>query len=331
MIEAETKTADLIASAAEATAGTVRSEAVATRQMIASPVTEAAADIGVIGLAVMGENLILNMASRGYTVAAFNRTASRVDEFVAGRARGLTILGADDLPTFISLLKSPRKVMLMVKAGPPVDAFIDMLAPLLERGDIIIDGGNTHFPDTVRRERALAEHGILFVGAGVSGGEEGALTGPSIMPGGNPAAWPALKPIFQGIAAQVNGQPCCDWVGEGGAGHFVKMVHNGIEYADMQMIAEAHSLLSDVLGLSAPEIGAIFEEWNRGELDSYLIEITAEILQKTDDETGQPMVDVILDTAGQKGRASGPRSRRWTWVHRPIPLPRPCLPVSSAR
>ncbi|WP_081995049.1 decarboxylating NADP(+)-dependent phosphogluconate dehydrogenase [Deinococcus radiopugnans] len=308
MTEAETKTADLIASAAESTAGTVRSEAVATRQLIASPVTEAAADIGVIGLAVMGENLILNMASRGYTVAAFNRTASRVDEFVAGRARGLTILGADDLPTFISLLKSPRKVMLMVKAGPPVDAFIDMLAPLLERGDIIIDGGNTHFPDTVRRERALAEHGILFVGAGVSGGEEGALTGPSIMPGGNPAAWPALKPIFQGIAAQVNGQPCCDWVGEGGAGHFVKMVHNGIEYADMQMIAEAYSLLSGVLGLSAPEIGAIFEEWNRGELDSYLIEITAEILQKTDDDTGQPMVDVILDTAGQKGTG------KWTSV-----------------
>ncbi|WP_370519824.1 decarboxylating NADP(+)-dependent phosphogluconate dehydrogenase [Deinococcus sp. AJ005] len=256
----------------------------------------------------MGENLILNMASKGFTVAAFNRTTSKVDDFVTGRAKGLTILGADDLPTFVSLLKSPRKVMLMVKAGPAVDAFIDMLAPLLDEGDIIIDGGNTHFPDTVRREKALAEKNILFVGAGVSGGEEGALTGPSIMPGGNAAAWPALKPIFQKIAAQVDGQPCCDWVGEGGAGHFVKMVHNGIEYADMQMIAEAYSLLSGVLGLSAPEIGAILEDWNRGELDSYLIEITAEILKKTDDDTGQPMVDVILDTAGQKGTG------KWTSV-----------------
>ncbi|QFP78362.1 decarboxylating NADP(+)-dependent phosphogluconate dehydrogenase [Deinococcus sp. AJ005] len=286
----------------------VRSEAVAGQQLIVSPVTQATADIGVIGLAVMGENLILNMASKGFTVAAFNRTTSKVDDFVTGRAKGLTILGADDLPTFVSLLKSPRKVMLMVKAGPAVDAFIDMLAPLLDEGDIIIDGGNTHFPDTVRREKALAEKNILFVGAGVSGGEEGALTGPSIMPGGNAAAWPALKPIFQKIAAQVDGQPCCDWVGEGGAGHFVKMVHNGIEYADMQMIAEAYSLLSGVLGLSAPEIGAILEDWNRGELDSYLIEITAEILKKTDDDTGQPMVDVILDTAGQKGTG------KWTSV-----------------
>ncbi|CAM4104069.1 decarboxylating NADP(+)-dependent phosphogluconate dehydrogenase [Deinococcus marmoris] len=307
----EAETAKLTATAAETQAETVRSEAVATgatQQLIVSPVTEAAADIGVIGLAVMGENLILNMASRGYTVAAFNRTTSKVDDFVAGRARGLSILGADDLPTFVSLLKPPRKIMLMVKAGPAVDAFIDMLSPLLDRGDIIIDGGNTHFPDTVRREKALAEQGILFVGAGVSGGEEGALTGPSIMPGGSSAAWPALKPIFQGIAAQVNGQPCCDWVGDGGAGHFVKMVHNGIEYADMQMIAEAYSLLSGVLGLSAPEIGAIFEDWNRGELDSYLIEITAEILKKTCGDTGQPMVDVILDTAGQKGTG------KWTSV-----------------
>ena len=277
-------------------------------QRFTAPVTEAQADIGLIGLAVMGENLILNLASKGFTVAVFNRTTSKVDEFVAGRARGLTILGADDLPTFVSLLKPPRKVMLMVKAGAAVDAFIDMLSPLLGEGDIIIDGGNTHFPDTVRREKALADKGLLFVGAGVSGGEEGALTGPSIMPGGNPAAWPALKPIFQNIAAQVGGEPCCDWVGEGGAGHFVKMVHNGIEYADMQMISEAYSLLSGVLGMSAPEIGKVFEEWNTGELDSYLIEITAAILQKTDDETGQPMVDVILDTAGQKGTG------KWTSV-----------------
>ncbi|CAM3173873.1 decarboxylating NADP(+)-dependent phosphogluconate dehydrogenase [Deinococcus saxicola] len=308
MTESDPRTADLPAAVTDDQTGTVRSEAVTTPQLIVSPVTEAAADIGVIGLAVMGENLILNMASRGLTVAAFNRTISKVDDFVAGRAQGLSILGADDLPTFVSLLKSPRKVMLMVKAGPAVDAFIDMLSPLLDSGDIIIDGGNTHFPDTVRREKALAEQDILFVGAGVSGGEEGALTGPSIMPGGNPDAWPALKPIFQDIAAQVGGQPCCDWVGEGGAGHFVKMVHNGIEYADMQMIAEAYSLLSGVLGLSAPEIGAIFEDWNKGELDSYLTQITAEILKKTCGDTGQPMVDVILDTAGQKGTG------KWTSV-----------------
>ncbi|AWN23576.1 phosphogluconate dehydrogenase (NADP(+)-dependent, decarboxylating) [Deinococcus irradiatisoli] len=294
--------------AAQTQADSVHSSAVGGSQLIVAPVTEAQADIGVIGLAVMGENLILNMASKGFTVAAFNRTTSKVDDFVTGRAKGHTILGADDLPTFVSLLKKPRKVMLMVKAGPAVDAFIEMLAPLLDEGDIIIDGGNTHFPDTVRREKALSEQGLLFVGAGVSGGEEGALTGPSIMPGGNPAAWPALKPIFQTIAAQVHGQPCCDWVGDGGAGHFVKMVHNGIEYADMQMISEAYSLLSGVLHLSASEIGMIFEEWNKGELDSYLIEITAEILHKTDDETGKPMVDVILDTAGQKGTG------KWTSV-----------------
>ena len=289
-------------------ADAVHSEAVDGTQLIYAPVTEATADIGVIGLAVMGENLILNMASKGFTVAAFNRTTSKVDDFVTGRAKGQKILGADDLPTFVSLLKKPRKVMLMVKAGPAVDAFIEMLAPLLEEGDIIIDGGNTHFPDTVRREKALSEKGLLFVGAGVSGGEEGALHGPSIMPGGNAGAWPELKPIFQNIAAQVNGQPCCDWVGEGGAGHFVKMVHNGIEYADMQMISEAYSLLSGALGLSAPQIGEIFDDWNKGELDSYLIEITAEILRKTDDETGKPMVDVILDTAGQKGTG------KWTSV-----------------
>ncbi len=264
-------------------------------------------DIGVVGLAVMGENLILNMASKGFRVSAFNRTVSKVTDFVEGRARGQGLLGggvvgAYDLPQLVSQLKKPRKVMLMVKAGPAVDSFIEALIPLLEPGDIIIDGGNTHYPDTVRREAALREQGLYFIGTGVSGGEEGALTGPSIMPGGSPEAWEAVKPIFQGIAAKVaDGTPCCDWVGEGGAGHFVKMVHNGIEYADMQMIAEAYSLLRGELGLESAAIGRIFEEWNRGELDSYLIEITADILSKVDDETGQPLVDLILDTAGQKG------------------------------
>ncbi|MFC4452797.1 decarboxylating NADP(+)-dependent phosphogluconate dehydrogenase [Deinococcus sonorensis] len=269
----------------------------------------ATADIGVIGLAVMGENLILNMASKGFTVAAFNRTTSKVTEFVEGRAMGHTILGAYDLPEFVGLLKRPRKVMLMVKAGAAVDTFIDMLVPLLEPGDIIIDGGNTYYPDTVRREAAMREKGLYFIGTGVSGGEEGALTGPSIMPGGSREAWPAVQPIFQGIAARVaDGTPCCDWVGDGGAGHFVKMVHNGIEYADMQMIAEAYSLLRGTLGLTPQEIGAVFTEWNRGELNSYLIEITADILTKLDEETGQPLVEMILDTAGQKGTG------KWTSV-----------------
>ncbi len=264
-------------------------------------------DIGVVGLAVMGENLILNMASKGFTVSAFNRTVSKVTDFVEGRAKGQGLLGggivgAYDLPQLVSQLKKPRKVMLMVKAGPAVDSFIEALIPLLEPGDIIIDGGNTHYPDTVRREKTLREKGLYFIGTGVSGGEEGALTGPSIMPGGSPEAWEAVKPIFQGIAARVaDGTPCCDWVGSGGAGHFVKMVHNGIEYADMQMIAEAYSLLRGELGLEPAAIGRIFEDWNRGELDSYLIEITADILSKVDEQTGQPLVDLILDTAGQKG------------------------------
>ena len=259
-------------------------------------------DIGVVGLAVMGENLILNMASKGFTVSAFNRTVSKVTDFVEGRAKGQSIVGAYDLPQLVSQLSKPRKVMLMVKAGPAVDSFIEALIPLLEPGDIIIDGGNTHYPDTVRREKTLREKGLYFIGTGVSGGEEGALTGPSIMPGGSPEAWEAVKPIFQGIAARVaDGTPCCDWVGSGGAGHFVKMVHNGIEYADMQMIAEAYSLLRGELGLEPAAIGKIFEDWNRGELDSYLIEITADILSKVDEQTGQPLVDLILDTAGQKG------------------------------
>ena len=276
--------------------------------------SEGQSDIGVIGLAVMGENLILNMASRGFVVSAFNRTTSKVTDFLEGRARGQgqhggRVVGAHDLRELVSQLKVPRKVMLMVKAGTAVDAFIDMLSPLLEPGDIIIDGGNTYYPDTVRRGTALREKGLHFIGTGVSGGEEGALTGPSIMPGGSPEAWPAVKPIFQGIAARVaDGTPCCDWVGEGGAGHFVKMVHNGIEYADMQMIAESYSLLAGTLGLAPAQIGKIFEEWNRGELDSYLIEITADILSKVDEETGQPLVDLILDTAGQKGTG------KWTSV-----------------
>ncbi|THF87086.1 decarboxylating NADP(+)-dependent phosphogluconate dehydrogenase [Deinococcus sp. KSM4-11] len=275
----------------------------------ADPTALPQADIGVIGLAVMGENLILNMANHGFTVAAFNRTVSKVSHFTEGRARGLSIIGANTLEELVGLLRRPRKVMLMVKAGRPVEEFIEHLRPLLEPGDILIDGGNSHPSDTQRRMQDLAKDGLLYVGTGVSGGEEGALTGPSIMPGGSPAAWPEIRPIFQAIAAKVaDGTPCCDWVGEGGAGHFVKTVHNGIEYADMQMIAEAYHLLRDVGGLSAPEAADVFREWNAGELDSYLIEITADILGKTDDVTGQPLVDVILDTAGQKGTG------KWTSV-----------------
>ncbi len=266
-------------------------------------------DIGLIGLAVMGENLILNMASKGFTVSAFNRTIEKVKDFTEGRAKGKSIVGAYSLPEFVGQLKRPRKIMLMVKAGSPVDSSIAQLVPLLEPGDIIIDGGNSHYADTNRRTKELSEKGILFVGTGVSGGEEGALHGPSIMPGGNPAAWEHVKPIFQGIAAKVaDGSPCCDWVGQDGAGHFVKMVHNGIEYGDMQMIAEAYSLLRQVAGMSNAEIAAIFSEWNKGELDSYLIEITADILSKKDPETGRDMVDVILDAAGQKGTG------KWTSV-----------------
>ena len=260
------------------------------------------ADIGVIGLAVMGENLVLNMASKGFTVAAFNRTVQKVTDFKASRGSSEAILGATNLQEFVASLKSPRKIMLMVKAGKPVDDSIAQLEPLLSPGDIIIDGGNSFFEDTIRRTFDLEAKGFLFVGTGVSGGEEGALLGPSIMPGGSPKAWEYVKPIFQGIAAKVaDGSPCCDWVGSDGAGHFVKMVHNGIEYGDMQMIAEAYSLLREIAGLSNAEIAAVFSEWNQGELDSYLIEITAEILTKKDDQTGQDLVDIILDTAGQKG------------------------------
>ena len=258
-------------------------------------------DIGLVGLAVMGENLILNMESRGFTVACYNRTASKVDAFVQGRARGKKIIGCATLEDFCRALRRPRKVMLMIKAGAAVDAQIEALLPHLEAGDVIIDGGNSLFSDSRRRAEALAARGLLFVGAGVSGGEEGALTGPSIMPGGHEQAWPLLRPIFQAIAARVDDTPCCEWIGADGAGHFVKMVHNGIEYGDMQMIAEAYALLRGALDLSADELSAVFHEWNSGELDSYLVEITADILAKKDDETGRPLLDLILDTAGQKG------------------------------
>ncbi len=271
--------------------------------------SEPTADIGLIGLAVMGENLILNIESKGYTVACFNRTTSKVDDFVNGRGKGKKIIGCHNIADLTAVLKKPRRVMLMVKAGQPVDDFIEQLLPHLDPGDIIIDGGNTHFPDTTRRTRYLASKGILFIGTGVSGGEEGALKGPAIMPGGNPEAWPHVQPIFQAIAAKVDdGTPCCQWIGPEGAGHFVKMTHNGIEYGDMQLIGEAYHIMSQILGMTPQEMHAVFAEWNRGDLDSYLIQITSDILAKTDPETGKPMVDVILDTAGQKGTG------KWTSV-----------------
>ncbi len=264
--------------------------------------TAAPADIGLIGLAVMGENLVLNMESHGFTVAVYNRTHSRVENFLAGRARGKRILGCHSVKDFVAALKRPRKVMMMVKAGPAVDQVIDEVAPLLEPGDILIDGGNTHYPDTTRRTRSLKERGLLFIGTGVSGGEEGALLGPSIMPGGDPAAWPHLRPIFQAIAAKApDGSPCCDWVGTEGAGHYVKMVHNGIEYGDMQLIGEAYHLLNRLAGLDAAALHDVFARWNKGHLDSYLIEITRDIFGYRDPESGKPLVDLILDAAGQKG------------------------------
>ncbi len=266
------------------------------------------ADIGLVGLAVMGENLVLNMESRGFTVAVFNRTVEKVDNFLKGRAKGKKIIGAHSIPDLVKSLKAPRKVMLMVKAGKPVDEFIEQIIPHLEKGDIIIDGGNSHFPDTIRRTKYLESKGLFYIGTGVSGGEEGALHGPSIMPGGSPAAWPHVKPIFQSIAAKVSdGTPCCDWVGENGAGHFVKMVHNGIEYGDMQLICEVYQVMKELLGMSATDMHKVFDEWNRGELDSYLIEITRDILAFKDTD-GQPLVDKILDTAGQKGTG------KWTSV-----------------
>lgn len=258
------------------------------------------ADIGLIGLAVMGKNLVLNMDDHGYKVAVYNRTTTVVDEFLAGVARNTDVIGTHSLEELVDNLVSPRIVMLMIKAGEAVDQTIDKLAPLLSAGDIIVDGGNSLFTDTTRRTLALKEKNILFVGAGISGGEEGARRGPAIMPGGNRDAWPAIKPIFQAISAQVDGQPCCEWVGDNGAGHYVKMVHNGIEYGDMQLIGEAYHLLSEGLNLSANEMRSIFAGWNQGPLNSYLIEITAAILARKDND-GQPMLNKILDVAGQKG------------------------------
>ena len=280
---------------------------------------DATCDIGLIGLAVMGQNLVLNMNDHGFKVAVFNRTVSKVDDFLANEAKGTQVVGAHSLQEFVSLLKRPRRVMLMVKAGDVVDQNIEHLLPLLEPGDILIDGGNSLFTDSNRRTKELAAKGILFIGTGVSGGEEGARFGPSIMPGGNPAAWPAVKPIFQAIAAKVDssgkattsdgqGTPCCDWVGDAGAGHYVKMVHNGIEYGDMQLICEAYDLLRHTLNATPDELSAIFTGWNQGELDSYLIEISAQIFAKKD-EDGSPIVDKILDTAGQKGTG------KWTAIN----------------
>ncbi|WP_129595615.1 decarboxylating NADP(+)-dependent phosphogluconate dehydrogenase [Seramator thermalis] len=259
------------------------------------------ADIGLIGLAVMGENLVLNMESKGFTVAVFNRTVDKVDAFINGRGKGKNFIGAHSLQELVASLERPRKVMMLVKAGQPVDNFIEQLIPLLEPGDIIIDGGNSHFPDTIRRTKYVESKGLLYIGTGVSGGEEGALKGPSMMPGGSPAAWPYVKDIFQSISAKVeDGTPCCDWVGEDGAGHFVKMVHNGIEYGDMQIINEAYHLMKDLLGMTDDEQHEVFKKWNEGKLNSYLIEITRDILAFKD-EDGNPLVEKILDKAGQKG------------------------------
>jgi 6-phosphogluconate dehydrogenase len=268
----------------------------------------AKADIGLIGLAVMGENLILNMESKGFTVACFNRTVSKVDDFINGRAKSKNIIGCHSIEELCANLKTPRRVMLMVKAGQAVDDFIELLLPRLEDGDIIIDGGNSHFPDTIRRTAYVESKGKLYIGTGVSGGEEGALTGPSIMPGGSPKAWPHVKPIFQKIAAKTSdGEPCCDWVGENGAGHFVKMVHNGIEYGDMQMICETYQMMKEGVCMTNNEMHEAFADWNKGELNSYLIEITRDILAYKD-EQGSEVIDLILDTAGQKGTG------KWTAI-----------------
>lgn len=271
--------------------------------------TEANADIGLIGLAVMGQNLVLNMNDHGYKVAVFNRTVSKVDDFLAGPAKGTHVQGSHSLKEFFQMLKRPRKVMFMVKAGAPVDELIQECLPFLEKGDIVIDGGNSHYPDTERRVQELKEKGILFIGTGISGGEEGARHGPSIMPGGNPDAWPEIKPIFQAISAKAkeDGRPCCEWIGDGGAGHYVKMVHNGIEYGDMQLISEAYFLLRKILSCSFEEMHSIFNEWNKGVLNSFLIEITSQIFTHRDTD-GKPLLDKILDVAGQKGTG------KWTGI-----------------
>jgi len=268
---------------------------------------EPVADIALIGLAVMGQNIILNMNDHGFVVCAFNRTVQKVDDFLSNEAKGTNVVGATSMEDMVAKLKKPRRVMLLVKAGSAVDAFIDKLVPLLEEGDIIIDGGNSEYQDTARRCKSLAEKGLLYVGSGVSGGEEGARYGPSMMPGGNPNAWPHIKPIFQAICAKSGTDPCCDWVGEGGSGHYVKMVHNGIEYGDMQLICEAYNLLKDCLGLSHDRMSEIFNEWNKGELDSFLMEISANIMAFKDTD-GSPLVEKIRDSAGQKGTG------KWTAI-----------------
>ncbi len=258
-------------------------------------------DFGLIGLAVMGQNLALNIESKGFSVAVYNRTTARTQEFMAERAAGKNFVGPEKLEDFVASLARPRKIMLMVKAGQPVDDFINQLLPLLDKGDLIIDGGNSHFPDTIRRNKMLAEKDILYIGTGVSGGEEGALHGPSIMPGGQREAYGLVEPILTKIAAHVDGEPCCTYIGPDGAGHYVKMVHNGIEYGDMQLIAEAYYIMKNGLNLTAQQLHRIFAEWNEGELNSYLIEITRDIFTRKDEATGQPLVEMILDKAGQKG------------------------------
>lgn len=282
----------------------------------------AQADIGLIGLAVMGQNLVLNMNDHGFTVAVFNRTTSKVDEFLEGPAKGTKVIGTHSLEEFIKTLKRPRRIMLMVKAGEAVDSFIQQCLPFLEAGDILIDGGNSLYTDSNRRTQDLAKKGILYIGTGISGGEEGARHGPSIMPGGNPKAWPHVKDIFQGISAKADGEPCCDWVGDDGAGHYVKMVHNGIEYGDMQLISEAYYFLRQALGCSSEELHDIFTTWNKGDLDSYLIEITAEIFD-TKDTDGKLLLDKILDVAGQKGTG------KWT-VTNALDLGMPLTLISEA-
>ncbi|TRY61095.1 hypothetical protein TCAL_03668 [Tigriopus californicus] len=268
---------------------------------------EPVADIALIGLAVMGQNIILNMNDHGFVVCAYNRTQEKVKEFLETGAKGTKVVGATSVEDMVGKLKKPRRVMMLVKAGDPVDAFIKQVVPFLEKGDIIIDGGNSEYLDTIRRVKELSEKGILFVGSGVSGGEEGARYGPSMMPGGNPEAWPHVKDIFQSICAKSNGEPCCDWVGEGGSGHFVKMVHNGIEYGDMQLICEAYNIMKDVLGMNHDEMSEVLNEWNKGELDSFLVEISANILAYKDKD-GQPLVEKIRDSAGQKGTG------KWTAI-----------------
>jgi 6-phosphogluconate dehydrogenase len=266
------------------------------------------ADIGLIGLAVMGENLVLNMENKGYTVAVFNRSVEKVEKFIHGRGAGKNFIGATSMEELVAAIERPRKVMMLIKAGKPVDEMIEQLVPLLDEGDIIIDGGNSHFPDTIRRTKYVESKGLLYIGTGVSGGEEGALNGPSMMPGGSEKAWKYVKDIFQAIAAKVDdGTPCCDWVGKDGAGHFVKMVHNGIEYGDMQIINEAYHIMKELIEMDAFEQHEVFKKWNKGKLDSYLTEITRDILAYKD-EDGTPLVENILDTAGQKGTG------KWTAV-----------------